>query len=277
MKYFFLFILLANYTVAQNLDSLYNAIISLHNTEHSIKGANQVTLNNAPVKCGFSTFADAKTHFDEFTLEQQNNIQKILARPEKQTSIVSPSGVFRIHFDTTGLSTPDYFNGIANSLQLSVDSLAMAFDSAYFFEVNYLEYNSPPTDDGEGGDDLFDIYITNLGYYGVTEWNLNNNNQNTSFIRIDNRMNFYTKGIYAARATAAHEFHHAIQVGSYSDYLDGNTFYFEITSTSMEEFVYDSVNDYYGYLSGYFNNPGRRFTYFDGTGSGGGYDRAIWN
>jgi len=90
-------------------------------------------------------------------------------------------------------------------------------------------------------------------------------------------MNFYTKGIHAARATAAHEFHHAIQVGSYSDNTDGNTYYFEITSTAMEEFVFDNVNDYYGYLSGYFNNPDRRFTYFDGSGSGGGYDRAIWH
>ncbi len=277
MKYFLILIFSTTLLYAQNLDSLYNTIMLLHSSNHSIKGANQITLNHNHVKCGFSTVADVKVNFDSFTPAQQNNIQQILARPEKQKSIVSPLGLFRIHYDTTGVSTPDYYDGIHNTIQLSVDSIAIAFDSAYSFEINYLGYDAPPSDDGDGGDDLYDIYITNLGFYGVTDWELNSNNENKSFIRIDNKMNFYTKGIYAARATAAHEFHHAIQVGSYSDNTSGNTYYFEITSTAMEEFVFDSVNDYYNYLPGYFNNADRRFTYFVNSGYGGGYDRAIWN
>ena len=277
MKYISLLMLLTNFIVAQNLDSLYNSILSIDQQKQYSKEGSNISANAEHGKCGFSIVADAKLHFDEFTFEQQNKIQNILSRPIKQTSIVSPSGIFRIHYDTTGTGVPDYFNGISNTIQLSVDSLAIAFDSSYNYEINYLEYAAPPSDEGAGGDNLFDVYVSRLGYYGVTDWEANSNNQNMSYIRVDNKMNFYTKGINAARATAAHEFHHAIQVGNYSDYLDGNTFYFEVTSTSMEEFVFDDVNDYYGYLNAYFNNPDRRFTYFDGTGNGGGYDRAIWN
>jgi hypothetical protein len=269
--------LLTNFLIAQNLDSLYNAILSIESQNMYSKAGEEISSNAEYGKCGFSIVGDAKLHFDEFTFEQQNIIQNILARPERDTSIVSPAGIFRIHYDTVGTSAPDYFDGVTNTIQLSIDSLAIAFDSSYNYEINYLGYTPPPSDEGAGGDNLFDIYITRLGYYGVTDWEANSSNQNMSYIRVDNKMNFYTKGINAARATAAHEFHHAIQVGNYSDYLDGNTFYFEVTSTSMEEFVFDEVNDYYGYLSGYFNNSDRRFTYFDGTGNGGGYDRAIWN
>ena len=65
---------------------------------------------------------------------------------------------------------------------------------------------------------------------------------------------FLTKGINAARVTVAHEFHHAIQLGNYS-YRDSDLFFYELTSTSMEEFVFNSVNDYYNYLTDYFYFP----------------------
>jgi hypothetical protein len=268
---------MANTVFGQNLDSLYNQFVSLHSHRHDYKANDEIKLNQPNIKCAFTLYSEVKQNLENFSFDQQNTLKNILARPQKQKSIISPSGVFRIHFDTTGTGTPNYFPGNANNIQLSVDSLAIAFDSAYTYEINYLEYNAPPKDDGAGGDDLFDVYIINLGYYGVTEWNFNSNGENASFIRIDNSMNFFTTGINAARATAAHEFHHAVQVGGYSDNIGGNQYYYEITSTAMEEFVYPEVNDYLGYISGYFYNPDRRFTYFDGTGNGGGYDRAIWN
>jgi hypothetical protein len=79
------------------------------------------------------------------------------------------------------------------------------------------------------------------------------------------------------RVTVAHEFHHGIQVGNYavengsSPYRQADLFLYELTSTSMEEFVYDNVNDYYAYMGSYFNNtdvamPGQN-----------GYNIAIWN
>ena len=102
----------------------------------------------------------------------------------------------------------------------------------------------------------------------------NTDDRYKSFIVIDNKMNVPSPGIDGVRVTAAHEFHHAIQVGSYRTPLAGDQYYFEATSTAMEEFVYDSINDYYNYLQTYFRNPERRFTYNSGNT---GYDRVIWN
>ena len=282
MKYLLTFIFFASFLSAQNLDSLFNNIISLQEVKVPGKELHSITATSPPAKCGFGIISDAKRHFDEFTSNQQNKIQNILSRPERETSIVSPSGIFRIHYDRTGYDAPNYFNGIKNTVQLSVDSLAIALDSSYNYEVNVLGYKPPPSDGTDGGDDLYDVYIAELGsgYYGWTDYESIGNGVAKSYMVIDNSfdtLHVSTNGIYGARVTAAHEFHHAIQVGSYRMPLDGDNFYFEITSTSMEEFVYDSINDYYSYLPYYFKNPDRRFTYFDGSGSGGGYDRVIWN
>ena len=282
MKYFLTFIFYTSLLTVQNLDSLFNAVVSLHEVRTPGKELHFTTTSAQPAKCGFGIVSNVKRHFNEFTSNQQNKIQNILSRPERETSIVSPSGIFRIHYDRTGYDAPDYFNGIKNTVQLSVDSLAIALDSSYNYEVNILGYNPPPSDGTDGGDDLYDVYISELGsgYYGWTDYEDIGNGVAKSFMVIDNSfdtLHVSTNGIYGARVTAAHEFHHAIQVGSYRMPLEGDDFYFEITSTSMEEFVYDSINDYYFYLPYYFKTPDRRFTFFDGTGSGGGYDRVIWN
>jgi len=283
MKFLLVFIfsttLLSAQISEQNLESLFSSIITLQQSEISIKGPNLITSNTHPTKCGFGIVASANFHFNEFSSEQQNVIQEVLARPDRETSIVSPSGIFRIHFDTTGRHAPDYFNGKENTLQLSVDSLAIALDSAYNFEINLLGYDAPPSDGTDGGDDLYDVYISSLGsgYYGWTNWESIGNSKSKSYMIIDNRMDVPSPGIAGARVTAAHEFHHAIQVGNYRDVIGCDTYYYEITSTSMEEFVYDTINDYYYYLPSYFAHPERRFTYMSSCSASEGYDRVIWN
>ncbi|HEX9058609.1 MAG TPA: hypothetical protein VF941_00350, partial [Clostridia bacterium] len=95
-----------------------------------------------------------------------------------------------------------------------------------------------------------------------------------SFIRIDNdfkEYNYFTHGFDAARVTLAHEFHHAIQMGCYRYGNSDEVFFHELTSTSMEEFVFSDVNDYYNYLVDYFHYPEDAFYRH------GGYDLAIWN
>ncbi len=123
-------------------------------------------------------------------------------------------------------------------------------------KLDFLGYLPPPSDNGEGGDNLYDIYVndfTGLILYGQTKFDFSDGGTGPSFMEIENDFSSYpTKGINAARVTAAHEFHHAIQLGSYI-YRASDLYFYEITSTSMEEFVYDSVNDYYNYLENYFN------------------------
>ena len=233
-----------------------------------------VQLSDEDRKCGFGLISSIVINLDHFNYEQQVILKTLLQRPSLQSSIVSGSGVFRIHFDTTGSNSPKYLpllSPLENAIKVSE-----AIDSAYNFEVNYLGFLPPPKDAGNGGDDLYDIYIIYTGNYGVTtpEDVINGQNQTyTSYIFIDPAFGsgFYTHGIAAMQITVAHELHHAIQMGNYILRLPEDRWFHELTSTAMEEFVFDSVNDYYGYMRNYFNHPETPLPSTDG------YSSAIWN
>ncbi|MEJ2493750.1 MAG: DUF6055 domain-containing protein [Ignavibacteriaceae bacterium] len=260
----------------ENLDSLYYKFLLMHGKTDIPSNFITKGLSLEERKCGSGLFNSVKLNLNRFTPKQQIEIMKLLQRPELQTSIVSQSGRFRIHFDTTGSDAPAYSSLLSpyeNALEVS-----MALDSAYNFEVNYLGYPPPPKDNGQGGDNLVDIYILYIGagYYGSTnnEDIIDENKQTyTSFIEIDPAFgsNFYTHGLNAMRVTVAHELHHSIQLGNYTDRYDLDGFFYELTSTSMEEFVYDDVNDYYGYIKSYFNYPETPLSSTDG------YSSATWN
>jgi len=186
--------------------------------------------------------------------------------------MVSPSGFFRIHYDTTGNQIPIYDPSLTT--EENVYQVALAADSTYRFEVNSWGFPEPPPDNGLGGDDLYDIYITSAdGNYGFTypETELVDDKY-SSFMEIHYSFsNFYTKGLDAARVTVAHEFHHAIQIGNYINRYSLDGFFYELTSTSMEEFVYDDVNDYYQYIHSYFSSTYNAFP------NQSGYNLVIWN
>ncbi|MEJ2103280.1 MAG: hypothetical protein P8X47_01745 [Ignavibacteriaceae bacterium] len=206
-----------------------------------------------------------------------------MSRPiEMQKSIVSPSGFFRVHFDTTnsnGNGIPSYVQGW--SINQNVTEVAKALDSAYNFEVNYLGFLAPPQDNAAGGDFRYDVYIIDQSsqIYGYTEWeNKVGQVSWTSFMVIDNDYSgYYSSGLDGMRVTVAHEFHHGIQIGNYaipdvnSPVRLADSYFYELTSTSMEEFVYDDVNDYYAYMHSYFSSTYKTFPNHIG------YDMAIWN
>ncbi|MEE9429736.1 MAG: MXAN_6640 family putative metalloprotease [Melioribacteraceae bacterium] len=259
-------VLIQTIVLSQNLDSLYNKLLGLK-PKLNIKVKSVQTINTKPEKCGFGLIGEIKTHLKEFSLEQQQTIQQILSRPIMQTSLVSPSGFFRIHYDTTGNNKPEY----------DINELAVAFDSSYNYEVNILSYLAPPKDGSNGGDDKYDVYVEDLrgGDYGATTSDESlGNNKHTSYINLDNSFStnegYNSFGISAAQVTAAHEFHHAIQIGNYI-FNQSDTYYHELTSTAMEETVYDNVNDYYAYIRSYFNTTSKSFT------KQSGYNLALWN
>jgi hypothetical protein len=258
---------------AQNLDSLYNSFLEMHSYSGKFKNLPQLKKtadSDASNKCGFSLVSDVKNYFDQFTPEQQKIMQPMFSRLILTNSMVTPGGYFKIHYDSSGVNKPGY----------DLNLLAAALDSTYNFEITKLGYPVPPSDGIEGGDDKYDIYIINIPYYGATipETSVTGLTS-TSYIHIDNDFigrSFATHGIEAARATVAHEFHHAIQIGGYRDSPQGSDrFYYELTATAFEEFVFDEVNDYYAYLHTYFTNPARTFGRFNGGNDG--YDLAIWN
>ncbi len=252
------------------LDSIYSLYLSLRGITPSVKLQKLVESDPAIRKCGMGLVQQLKENFALFSIEQQAVLSKILQRPSLPLSIVSPKGFFRIHYSTTG----------TDAIAYDVNLLAQAMDSAYTFEVGYLGYPPPPPDGSEGGDSKYDVYVRNLGnLYGQTTSEINvSTSRWTSYMEIDNDFaGFYTTGINAARVTAAHEFHHAIQMGNYapennsSPIRNSDIFFYELTSTSMEEFVFDTINDYYAYMSEYFRSPERPFPL------NSGYDLAIWN
>lgn len=260
---------------AQNLDSLFNRLVELRTPSRRIK--TPIVASEAEKhKCTFGLMADIKMNYDKFTAVQKNIIASLLSRPVTDTSFVSPKKYFRIHYNNKVHGTTDI------RPTYDVNQLAIAADSAYEFEVGSLGYPPPLTDNGAGGDDLYDIYIQEMGSnYGETVFeSQTSGNRWIAFMRIDydfgyydnynNFVPFYTTGINAARVTLAHELHHAIQIGNYP-FRSKDIFYHEISSTAMEEFVCDDVNDYVQYLPSFFNYANTNITNHTG------YDLAIYN
>ncbi|MBU1096789.1 MAG: hypothetical protein KKB34_09940 [Bacteroidetes bacterium] len=264
----FLLLTLSLTTYAQkNLDSLYNTFLESRGIGGKTKTQNEVQTTQRDVKCGFGISADIRTNFNLFTPDQQIILSTLMERRDDlHKSSVSPSKIFRIHYDTTGINAPKYFTvfGMSDAeiVKMSVDSLAAALDKSYDYEVNYLGYAPPPKDGIKGGDDKYDIYLLNLGDYGATTLD---NGSNSSFIIIENDFigSFYTHGIDAAKVTAAHEFHHALQLGAYG-FFDTERVLHELTSSAMEEFVYDEINDYYSFIPDYFNKTFNSLKQFSG-------------
>ncbi len=264
---FILFLLIGFNLFAHKLDVTQNQLDSNYYAFLRIKGILGSEYDNyiSDKKCGFRVVNSVKLNLNQYSKDRIEKIQSVLQRPTKQATLITPSGKFKIHYDTTGI----------DAIQYSVYELAKALDSAYNFEVNIMAFPPAPDDYGMGGDSRYDVYVHNISpLYGYTEFeNVIGANRYTSFMVIDNsyhESDYYTKGIDGARVTVAHEYHHAIQIGNYR-YAEGDVWFYELSSTSMEEFVFDTINDYYAYMPNFFNRPDKIFTGFDG------YSQAVWN
>jgi len=253
-----------------SLDSLYNTYIGLregNTVNQTTAQGGQNMVQEEHEKCGFGLVNIIRMNLKLFSPDQQAKLQKILQRPATDTSIVSPKGYFRIHFYKPGGSNPPP--------AYDVNQFAIAADSAYDFEVGYLGYPAPPGDAAIDGENKYDIYIDNLGsLYGQTNFDteiVSGSNRYYSYMEIDDDFaGFYTTGINAAKVTVAHEFHHGIQIGNYI-YRDTDIFFYELTSTAMETFVYPSIPDYFQYLPSYFSRSSLGFA------GQSGYNMAIWD
>ncbi len=247
-------------------------------------------------KCGTHLVASFHERGHQLDKISQASRRQTLGRPVLETSRLSPSGRFRIHYDTTGFYEPAMIQGnsrIPNSYSVYVDSVAAIFDHVWKMQIDVLGYDAPPTDKGKGGGLEYDVYIVSLGggTFGVTYWedddavSTGSNQRYATYMEIDNDYLFYrTSGLNGLRVTAAHEFHHAIQIGSYGiwpNVSQGDLYFYEMTSTWIEDVVYPQINDYL------FDAP-RYFRQFVGSASRSipfltydmwlypGYERAVF-
>lgn len=110
-----------------------------------------------------------------------------------------------------------------------------------------LGYPAPPTDDGRGGGDQFDVYladISRLGLYGYCAPEApvpGVPGHASSYCVFDNDFRgFPMPADESLRVTAAHELFHAVQFGMD---VHEDRWFLEATATWMEEQVADDVND----------------------------------
>jgi len=181
-------------------------------------------------------------------------------RRTAQHSLLTPSGHFRVHYDTEGRHAVAPTDDDNNSIPDYIDLAATVLDSIWVLEVEQLGYNPPPSDNGLGGGDEYDVYVVDIegGYYGFTH-PAATTATTASYIRIDNDFTDpgyqQTRGLDALRVTIAHEFHHAIQFGYYAP--GAGNWWQESTSTWMEEVAYPHIDDYLQYLTHFLSFPQR--------------------
>jgi hypothetical protein len=233
------------------------------------------------VKCGFGIQAQVKTRWSEFTQVQQAELSTLMKTEVMQCDTIA--GHFHIFYDTTGINEPALLDialrRIPGTAKAYINFVAQIFNHVWDIEVEQMGYSAPPLENGQS---FYNIYVKDMTDYGLTTFGGQINGTGvppryTSNITIDNdylESQFHSHGIDGLKVTAAHEFHHAIQIGSYG-YWENDVYAYELTSTWFEDVVYTEVNDYYQYLRNYFEQfaDGRSF---NANPSVGGYERCTW-
>lgn len=213
-----------------------------------------------PIKCGFTAIALLQA--DPSLAAQFPALAKAkLQRPTLPFSYTTPSGRFKFHYTLTG---PDAVNS-TSTIQLNVPDYVyeagLAAERAYHLLIDSLGF-LPHADDNVD-DPALDFYFQDDQAYGAT-WPEFETGQirGPAYITIENDFNgFYTTGVHALRVTVAHEYFHAVQLNIRN--VNGDGFFFEMSSTWFEDVAYDYVNDYLAYL---LNRRSQPFGFFQTFG-----------
>lgn len=228
--------------------------------------------STTPIKCGFPMIADLKAYQKKYP--KKTPLRKSLAQQTFYDHVFDFNGTpktFRLQYDTTGADQVPSEDLNANGVRDYLEEAGKAFEKAYRLEIDTLGYKEPANFLTNG---YYEVFIQNIAEYGYTEWG---ENPQLTDITIDNNYSsgYYTQGYDALRVTCAHEFFHAIQLSyTHNRVSDDDFWYYEVSSTWMEDVAYDEVNDYYSYLPSYFNSPNKMLNTYDGSHE---YGSVIWN
>ncbi len=175
---------------------------------------------------------------------------------------------FLFHYTTTGTDSvyepnlQDSLAGVPNY----VYNAGLIAETVYD-KYTDMGFDQPPSDGAQavnGGDGRYDIYFVNDGNYGST-WpeEFVGVQTKTSYILLENDYQGfnYIDRLEPLSVTIAHEYFHSIQFGYdiYEvDVINGgalNPSWIEMSAVFMEEYHYDSVNDYYLYTPYFYLYP----------------------
>lgn len=215
--------------------------------------------------CGFKDLVELRQQIRQMSTANQALFESLMPAqpPVRQDSVLSPSGRFRLYFDREDRHAVPLEDVSGNGIPDYVDSAAVYLDLAWQVQIEQLGFRPPPNQDGQPVE-IYPIYFTNFGYYGLTTYSeidipsLPGINY-TSYIELHNNYEsaiFYSKGLEGLKVTVAHEFNHAIQLG-YNFRIEEDLYFMEMTSTWMEDFMFNDVNDYVFYLDS--GGPTRSF------------------
>ncbi|MBE0643146.1 MAG: hypothetical protein IH600_03615 [Bacteroidetes bacterium] len=232
-------------------------------------------------KCGFAVISEAAHRLETAGPAVAADIRALLAPQARQTSILSPSGRFRIYYDTSGIDAAAMLAGdtlrIPNSAHDYAQAVAAVFDSVYQIEVLDYGFDAPPFEETLSA---YNIFVMDFrgSLYGQTLFNLPLPSSGTvrptyaSHMEIDNDfLGYETRGLDGLRVTAAHEFHHMVQLGTYGLWLSDRWMH-EMSSTYFEEAVYPHINDYFQYIRAFMRNTDRAMWLWGADG----YELALW-
>jgi hypothetical protein len=214
-------------TVDQYALDLADAIVR---PEQSISKHAAAHVSSAP--CGTPIADRIASVWDRLSLDtQQTVLAKMKARPwgDGEGYTVDTTH-FRIHY-----MNPAY--------EGYCESLASIFEYCWSIEIDSLGYEPPPDDNGRGGDNRYDVYVTALsgGTLGLCAPE-SFFSPAPSYIQIDNQLDLDTR-----KTTSSHEFFHAIQ--NYYD-VQSPTWWKENTAVAVEDRVYDGINQYISFYLG---------------------------
>lgn len=232
-------------------------------------------------KCGFAVASEAAHRLGVAGPAAADAIRSLLAPQARQTSIISPSGRFRIYYDTTGTDAAALLDGdtlrVPNSAHDYARRVADVFDSVYQVEVQEFGFDAPPFEETLS---QYSIYVLDFrgSVYGQTLFNLPRPSSGTvrpcyaSHMEIDNDfLGYETRGLDGLRVTAAHEFHHMVQLGTYGLWLNDRWMH-ELSSTYFEEAVYPHINDYFQYIRTFMRSTERTMWSWGADG----YELVLW-
>ncbi len=246
MKSLFIFILLLNpaghISAQDNTSRVQNELLAV------MESFEEEDLKSSHLKCGFAS---------QFAAMQKTTAATVFAAPDRQITIQSPAGRFNLHYDTTGNDAVPLEDISNNNIPDYIDSAAIALDYCWETLIDNFGYARPLDEMGQPVT-AYDIYFTNFPnvfLYGQTAPSFSEQSGNwVSYIELNNDFSesgLYTKGLAGLQVTVAHEFFHAIQI-TYNVW-NSELFFYEMSSSWVEDILYPEINDYFQYLTNLFD------------------------